>query len=414
MTSIIGIITLLVIGYGLSKNRKAVSLRTVGTAFLLQFFVAAFALYLPFGQDIMAGLSAKIYTIIEYSGEGINFLMGSLGTPNTVGFIFLFHVLPIVIFMSSLMAVLYHLKIMQWVAVLIGGFLRKVTGASAVETLGASANIFVSQTEAPVVIRPYIKALKDHQFFTLMVAGMASVAGSVLMGYAAMGIDLKYLVAASFMSAPGAILFAKLLYPADEEVENQANRDLLDVVIENDEGQTPTNVIEAAADGATTGLKLAANIAAMLLAFVALIALLNGMLGAVGGCFGYGDLTFETILGTAFAPLMYILGVPWEEAVAAGNLLGQKTILNEFVAFSSMIGQLDSMSPVTTAIVTFALCGFANVSSLAIQLGGFGALDPSRRAFIAKNGPRALLAATLSNLMSAALAGLMLSLSMSL
>lgn len=408
--SIIGIIVLLGVGYLLSNNKKAISLRTIGAAFALQFLFAAFALYIPLGQDIMAGLSEKIHSIIAYSTAGTNFLLGGFGSPDKFGFVFLFHVLPIVIFMSSLMAVLYHLKIMQWVAVLIGGFLRKVTGASAVESLGASANIFVSQTEAPVVIKPYIKTLKDHQFFTLMVAGMASVAGSVLMGYAAMGIDLKFLVAASFMSAPGAILFAKLLYPANEVVENQENKDLLDVVVENEDGKVPANVIEAAADGATTGLKLAANIAAMLLAFVALIALINGMLSSVGGWFGYSDLTLEMILGTLFSPLMYILGVPWEEAMTAGNLLGQKTILNEFVAFSSMVPQLDSLSPVTAAIVTFALCGFANISSLAIQLGGFGALDPMRRSFIAQNGPRALAAATLSNLMSAALAGLMLSL----
>lgn len=243
-----------------------------------------------------------------------------------------------------------------------------------------------------------------------MVAGMASVAGSVLMGYAAMGIELKYLVAAAFMSAPGALLFAKIIYPSDEEVEAQETSDLLNVVVENDEGNVPSNVIEAAADGATMGLKLVGNIAAMLLAFVALIALLNGILSGIGGWFGYGDLTLELILGTIFSPLMYILGVPWEEAAVAGNLVGQKTILNEFVAFSSMIPIMETMSVHTKAVVTFALCGFANISSLAIQLGGLGVLDPKRRPFIAKYGVKALLAATLSNLMSAALASLMLSL----
>ena len=411
MISIVGIIFLLFVAFAASNNRKLISIRTVSTAFLLQFAIAAFALYIPAGQDILASVSIKIHGVIAYANEGINFLFGSgLGGTEHVGFIFLFHVLPIVIFMSALMSVLYHLKIMQWVTVIIGGFLRKVTGVSAVETLGASANIFVSQTEAPVVLRPYIKGLKNHQFFTIMVAGMASVAGSVLMGYAAMGIELKYLVAAAFMSAPGAILFAKIIYPSDEEVEAQETSDLLNVVVENDEGNAPTNIVEAAADGATMGLKLVGNIAAMLLAFVALIALVNGILSGVGGWFGYGDITLEYLLGTLFSPLMYLLGVPWEEAVMAGNLVGQKTILNEFVAFSSMMSVMENMSAHTTVVVTFALCGFANISSLAIQLGGLGVLDPARRPFIAKYGVKALLAATLSNFMSAALASLMFSL----
>lgn len=409
MISIVGILVLLGVAFLVSNNRKLISKRTVSTAFALQFSFAAFALYIPFGQDIMAGVAGFIHSAIAYANSGINFLFGSLGGMDHIGFIFLFHVLPIVIFMSALMSVLYHLRIMQWVAVVLGGFLRKVTGVSAVETLGASANIFVSQTEAPVVLRPYIKGLKNHQFFTLMVAGMASVAGSVLMGYAAMGIELKYLVAAAFMSAPGAILFAKIIYPSDEVVEAQETADLLNVVVENDDGNVPSNLVEAAADGATTGLKLVGNIAAMLLAFIALIAMVNGILGGVGGWFGYPDLSLELVLGTALAPLMYLLGVPWEEAAIAGNLVGQKTILNEFVAFSALMPAMETLSAHTTAVVTFALCGFANISSLAIQLGGLGALDPARRPFIAKYGMKALIAATLSNLMSAALASLMLS-----
>lgn len=410
MISIVGIIFLLFVAFAASNNRKLISKRTVITAFLLQFSIAAFALYFPAGQSMLASLSESIKGVIDYSAAGIDFLFGNLGVGKSMGFIFLFHVLPIVIFMSSLMAVLYHLKVMQWITVIIGGFLRKVTGVSSVESLGASANIFVSQTEAPVVLRPYIKSLKNHQFFTIMVAGMASVAGSVLVGYAAMGIELKYLVAASFMSAPGAILFAKIIYPCDEEVEAQETSDLLNVVVENDEGNAPSNIVEAAAEGATIGLKLAGNIAAMLLAFVALIALLNGIVSGVGGWFGYDYLSLEYILGQLFAPLMFILGVPWEEARIAGNLVGQKTILNEFVAFANMIPIKESLTPHTAAVVTFALCGFANISSLAIQLGGLGALDPVRRPFIAKYGVKALLAATLSNFMSAALASLMLSL----
>ncbi|WND01722.1 NupC/NupG family nucleoside CNT transporter [Temperatibacter marinus] len=410
MISILGILLLLGVAWFLSKDKKAISYRTVLSAFALQLGIAAFTLYSESGQVIMAAISSSIYSVIEYSQAGINFMFGTLGGTEFAGFIFLFHVLPILIFMSALMSVLYYLGIMQWIALGIGTVLRKVTGASSMESLGAAANIFVSQTEAPVVLRPYVKGLKDHQFFTLMVVGMASVAGSVLMGYAAMGIELKYLVAASFMAAPGGILMAKMLYPADEAVEEHDTKAILDVKIEDEEGKTPTNVIEAAADGATLGLKLAANIGAMLIAFVALIALVNGLLSGIGGLFGYEQLSLELILGALFSPLMYVLGVPWEEAMIAGNLVGQKTILNEFVAFSSMLPVMDSLTPHTAAVVTFALCGFANLSSLAIQLGGLGALDPSRKPFIAKNGLRAMAAGTLANFMSAALASLMLSL----
>lgn len=410
MIAVLGIVVLLVIAVLLSTNRRSISPRTVVAAFALQLFMAAFALYIPFGQSVMATMSHGISSVIGYSQAGISFLFGALGTPEGVGFIFLFHVLPVIVFMSALMSVLYHLRIMQWAAVLLGGALKRITGTTSMESLAAAANIFLSQTEAPLVLRPYVRGLKDHQFFSLMVVGMSSVAGSVLVGYAAMGIELKYLIAAAFMSAPGGLLMAKIIYPADGGPDEQSVSDILNVKIENDEGRAPSTVMEAAADGAIIGLKLAANIGAILLAFVALIALMNGLLGGIGSWFGQGDLSLEAILGGIFAPLMALLGVPWEEASIAGNLVGQKTILNEFVAFSSMRTQLETMSPMTTAIVTFALCGFANFSSLAIQLGGLGAIDPARKPFIAKLGLRAMAGATLANLMSAAMAGLMISL----
>lgn len=430
MIAIVAIVLFLGCAWLISTDRKAISFRTVSAAFLLQLAFAAFALYLPAGQQVMGWMASGVQSIIEYSNAGIGFLFGKLGSPGTVlgtsvtmneagnmvvgedisiGFVFLFHVLPVIIFMSALMGVLYHLKIMQWIAWGIGGLIAKVTAASKIESLSAATNIFVSQTEAPVVIRPYLASMKDDQFFSLMVVGMASVAGSVLVGYAAMGIPLEFLIAAAFMSAPGGLLMAKMVMPAktDEEIDDV---DILNIEITDAEGKKPTNVIEAAAEGAAVGLKLVGNIGAMLLAFVAIIALMNGLLGGVGGWFGYSDLTFEGILGTIFSPLMYIMGVPWEETVAAGNLVGQKLILNEFVAFSNMLDVLDELSPHTIAVVTFALCGFANLSSLAIQLGGFGALAPHRRTFIAKNGLKALAAGTLSNFMSAALASVMLSL----
>ncbi len=409
MISIVGIIILLSLAVLLSGKRSAISLRTVGAAFGLQLFFAAFALYMPAGQAVLSSMASGVKSIIDYSNAGIGFLFGGLGDPTNFGFIFLFHVLPVIIFMSALMAVLYHLRIMQWIAFIIGGFLKRVTGVSSVESLGAASNIFVSQTEAPVVLRPYLKGLKDHQFFTLMVVGMASVAGSVLVGYAAMGVKLEYLIAAAFMSAPGGLLMAKIIMPADSDEEDE-EVDIINVDLADEDGHLPSNVIEAAADGATIGLKLVGNIGAMLLAFVALIALMNGILGGVGGWFGYEDLTMESVLGTIFSPLMYVLGVPWAETVAAGNLVGQKLILNEFVAYSNYIPVKEAMSLQTQVVVTFALCGFANFSSLAIQLGGLGALAPERKPFIARIGMKALAAGTLSNLMSAALASLMISL----
>ena len=407
MISIIGIIFLLGLAVTVSTNRKAISLRTVLAAFALQFFFAGFTLYTDIGSRVLGGLASGVSSMITYSTAGIVFVFGPLGDPSNIGFIFLVHVLPVIIFMSALMSVLYHLHIMQWVAQIIGGFIAKVTAITKIEALGAASNIFVSQTEAPVVIRPYIKGLSDQQFFTLMVVGMSSVAGSVLVGYAAMGIPLNYLIAAAFMSAPGGILMAKIIMPTTDD-QNAEDIDVLNIEIVDEDGKKASNLIEAAAEGATIGLKLVGNIGAMLLAFVALIALLNGLLGWVGSLVG-ADLSLELILGTVFSPLLYVMGVPWAETAVAGNLVGQKLILNEFVAFTSMLQKMNDMSPHTVAVVTFALCGFANFSSLAIQLGGLGALDPARKPFIAKIGMRALAAGTLANLMSATMASLILS-----
>jgi CNT family concentrative nucleoside transporter len=409
LRGVLGVFVLLAIAYALSNNRKSINLRTVGFAFLLQVLLGAFVLYLPFGKDVLAAMTNSVQSVIDSAKVGINFLFGGLGTDamytNGVGFVFAVRVLPNIIFFSSLIAVLYYLGVMQWVVKIIGGGLQKLLKTSKPESLSATANIFVGQTEAPLVVRPYIAKMTQSELFAIMVGGLASVAGSIMAGYAGLGIDLKYLIAASFMAAPGGLLMAKIIYP-----ETESEKIVTDT-IDFDEGDNqPVNVIAAAASGAASGLKLAVNVGAMLLAFIALIALLNTILGGVAGLFGYQDITIEFLLGYLFAPFAFIIGVPFDEMLHAGSFLGQKIVVNEFFAYVNFVEIKDTLSPTTQAIVTFALCGFANLSSIAILLGGIGSMAPGRRQDIAKLGLKAMFAATLANLMSAALAGIFISL----
>jgi CNT family concentrative nucleoside transporter len=406
---VIGIFVLLAIAYGLSKSRKQINFRTVGFAFLLQLILGAFVLYVPFGKDVLTTITSSIQSVIDSAKVGINFLFGGLGTDamfdNGVGFVFAIRVLPNIIFFSSLIAVLYYLGIMQWVIRIIGGSLQKLLKTSKPESLSATANIFVGQTEAPLVVRPYIAKMTQSELFAIMVGGLASVAGSIMAGYAGLGIELKYLIAASFMAAPGGLLMAKIIYPETEPEK------IMQESVDFDEGEDkPANVIDAAASGAASGLKLAVNVGAMLLAFIALIALLNTIVGGISGLLGYDNITIELILGYVFAPFAFIIGVPVNEMLQAGSFIGQKVVVNEFFAYVNFIEIKDTLSPVTQAIVTFALCGFANLSSIAILLGGIGSMAPSRRRDIAKLGMHAMLAATLANLMSAAIAGVFISL----
>ena len=401
LIGIVGIVVILAIAFLFSSNRKAVNLRIVGAAFALQVVIAIIVLYWDGGRQAIAWLSNGVMAVIGFANDGINMVFGPLADSDIVGFSFAINVLPIIIFFSALMSVLYHLRVMEWVVKLVGGFLHKVIGTGAVESMNAAANIFVGQTEAPLVVRPYLKGLTEAQMFTVMVSGLASIAGTVLAGYALMGAELKYLLAAAFMAAPGGLLMAKIVMPDDQVVRSGEHEKL---VMEKSEHK---NVILAAASGTTDGLRLAANIGAMLIAFVALIALVNGVVGWVAGWFGY-DLTLQMILGWLFSPLMYLLGIDWAEAQAAGALFGEKLILNEFVAFSHLNDYLAGMSPRTIAISTFSLCGFANLSSIAILLGGLGVLVPEKRDLIGQLGIKAVLAGSLSNLMSAALAGLLL------
>jgi len=383
-----GIAVILGAAYLFSGNRKAINLRIVGAAFALQIVIATIVLYFDWGKRAIEKISSGVQAIIDYSGAGIAMVFGPLANASD-GVIFAVNVLPVIIFFSALMSVLYHLKIMQWIVKLVGGGLRKVIGAGPIESMNAAANIFVGQTEAPLVVRPYLRGLTEPQFFAVMVSGVASVAGTVLAAYVLMGAEMKYLLAASFMAAPGGLLMAKIIMP-DDPADLAKNADTGFSMEESKH----VNVILAAAVGSADGLRLAVNIGAMLIAFVALIAL-----------FG---ITLQLILGKIFQPLMYVLSVPWHEAEAAGALFGEKLILNEFVAFSNMDTYLAGMSERTRAIVTFSLCGFANLSSIAILLGGLGVLVPEKKDLIARFGLKAVAAGSLSNLMSAALAGLLL------
>ncbi|MEQ6916795.1 NupC/NupG family nucleoside CNT transporter [Halomonas aquatica] len=418
--SLVGMVTLIAIALLFSHDRRAIRLRTVLGAFAIQAGIGAFVLYVPVGQTVLQTISDGVSQVVLYANDGIDFLFGGLADAEAVGFVFAIKVLPVIIFFSSLIAVLYYLGIMQWVIRLLGGALQKALGTSRTESLSATANIFVGQTEAPLVVRPFIAHMTPSQLFAVMCGGLASVAGSVLAGYAALGIPMEYLVAASFMAAPGGLLFAKLIMPETQEPEDS----VAEAEERLDEAEDhPSNVLDAAAAGATSGLKLAANVGAMLLAFIGLIALINGMLGGIGGWFGMESLSLEMILGWLFSPLAFLLGVPWEEATLAGSFIGQKLVVNEFVAYINLAPYLDGeqlvastgqmMTPHTMAILSFALCGFANLSSIAILLGGLGSIAPSRRHEIARFGLKAVLAGTLSNLMSASLAGFFLALASS-
>ncbi|UTW55642.1 NupC/NupG family nucleoside CNT transporter [Kordiimonas sp. SCSIO 12610] len=404
ITSLAGIGLILLIAYLASTNRKAISLRVVGSAFALQIAIAVFVFYVPFGRTAIESMSSGVSALLGYSQAGINMVFGPLASDN-MGVIFAVRVLPILIFFSSLVAVLYHVGIMQRVVAWVGGALQKTIGTAPVESLNATANIFVSQTEAPFVIKPYLSSLSKPQLFAIMVSGMASVSGSVLAAYAQFGINIEYLLIASFMAAPGGLLMAKIIMP-DDNASKVDNKDLVNL---KDAKTEHSNVIMAAAVGAQDGLMLAVNIGGMLIAFVSLIALLNGIVGYAGGLVGIDNLSVEMVLGYIFAPVMFMLDIPWNEAQTAGAIFGEKLILNEFVAYISLGEIQDTLSPRTAAITTFALCGFANLSSIAIMLGALGSLIKDRMSDIAALGLRAVLAASLSNLMSAALAGLLIS-----
>jgi CNT family concentrative nucleoside transporter len=410
VTSLAGIFVILAIAFLLSNGKKRIKLRVVGAAFGLQVLMAVLVLRTSFGVGVIEFLSDGVIALLGFSVAGIETLFGPMdGNPFTNTF--LIAALPVIVFFAALVAILYHLKVMQVLVRWLGGAIGWITGISKVEALGSAANIFVGQSESPLVVRPYLEALPPSRLFTLMCVGMAGVAGTILAAYAAfLGDDaVPYLLAAAFMSAPGGILMAKIMMPDDPE-EAAAHDKLMDnvsVAETFEEGHKPANIIEAAAQGTQTGVKLAVAVGAMVMVFVALVAMANGLLGGIGGWFGYPDISFQQLLGYLFAPVMYLIGIPWAEAGAAGGLFGTKVVINEFVAFIDL-GAMEDLSQRSRAIITFALCGFANFSSIAIQMAVTGGLAPNQRPVIARLGLKALAAGSLANLMSAALAGLFL------
>lgn len=417
-----GMIVILGLAFALSLNRRAISPRTVLGTLAIQITFGVIVLYWETGKTALQAVSRGVQAVINSANEGIGFVFGPILPGEGEGPVFAFQVLPVIIFFASLTTVLYHLNVLQWVVRIIGGALRKALLTSQAESMSATANIFVGQTEAPLVVRPYIQRMTRSEFFAVMVGGLSTVAGSVLVGYSLLGAPLEYLIAASFMAAPAGLLMAKMVLPETEEpdtvdadateaAEAETSEDREENEEAEEEGGGPLghqNVIDAAAAGATDGLYLALNVGAMLIAFISLIALLNLILGSVGGLVGFPDLTFQLILGWIFAPLMFLIGVPWEEAIRAGSFLGQKLILNEFVAFANFAPNIGNFSDKAAAIITFSLTGFANFGSLAILLGGLGGIAPNRRPEIAKYGIRAVLAGTLANLMSATIAGMLI------
>ena len=398
LMSLVGIVTIFSIAWLMSSNRRAISLRIVGGAFAVQATVGAIVLYVPQGGAVLDKVVKGIQFVINQGRHGIEFVFGTQ-YQESLGFTVALNVLPVIVFFAALMSMLYYLGIMQRVVGTLGGWLHKLLGTSHTESVSAVSNIFVAHTDAPLVVRPYLTGMTQSELFAVMTGGCATIAGAVMMGYAELGVELKYLITASFMAAPGGLMMAKILIP---ETVSHDERPEPEEVPEEDK---PVNIFEAIGNGAMTGLQVALSVGAMLVAFVGLIYLVNGLLGLFGGLVGIEDLTIQWILGKLFAPIAFLLGVPWGEAAAAGSLIGQKLVINEFVAYLSFIEIRDGLTPYTQLVVTFALCGFANLSSIAILLGGLGAVVPSRRHDIARLGLRAVIGGTLVNLLNAALAG---------
>ena len=404
--SLLGMLFIILTGYLLSSERSKINWRIVLGAFGIQLAIGALVLYLPPGMQALEAVAGIVISVLGYAQAGIHFMFGDFASGNH-GFVFALQVLPIIVFFASLIAVLYHLGIMERLVSLIGGLIQFVLGTSKAESMSAATNIFIGQSEAPIAIKPYLSSMSSSEIFAVMVGGMATVSGSVLGGYAAAGVDMRYLIAASFMAAPAGLMMAKLIKPGASD-DSSDNFDVHEEILAN----RSANVIDAAATGALQGMQLAFAIGALLLAFIGLIALINGIIGWGGSFFGFENLTMQQILGYLFQPVAFLIGVPWEETRQVGSLLGQKFMLNEFIAYLDFVANYQSeLTPRTQAIVTFALCGFACLSSIAIVVGGIGILVPERRAEMSQLGLLAVVAATLANLMSATIAGLMLTLS---
>jgi CNT family concentrative nucleoside transporter len=425
---LLGLVFVLLVAVALSKHRRGINWRTVGVALGLQVGFAALVLRWGPGEDALGWVSDRVQSLITYTGDGTEFVFGpvtEVGDKNDT--IFALQVLPVIIFLGALIGLLFYLRVIQWITYVVGGALSWLLHVSRIESLFAATVIFLGQSEAPLMIAPWLKSLRKGQLFTIMVGGFTAAAGSTLVGYSLLGAPLNYLLAATAMNAPASLLMAKIMWPdstpadpddeaegvvqdepGDESGDDAGDGGDFDVRAVRDEELR--NAIDALGRGALAGGRIAVTVGALLIAFIASISLANGILGGVGGWFGADDLTFQKLLGWVLSPLAWLLGVPWSEAVDAGSWIGQKTVLNEFVAYADFGPQVDSLSGVTVAVVTFALAGFANFASIAIMIGTIGSLAPERRSWAAELGLRALLAGSLANLANAAIAGVVIGL----
>jgi CNT family concentrative nucleoside transporter len=393
---------ILAVAWLVSSNRRAIKMRVIAWGLGLQFAFAMIVLKTPFSK-VLEAISAGVSAMFGYTAAGSTFVFGKLGADSKeVGFVFAFQVLPIIIFIASFFAILYHLGIMQRIVRLMAVAMQRVMAVSGAESLNVAASIFMGQTEAPLTIKPFIAGMTESELFTIMTCGMAHVSGAVMAAYVAVGhVEIKHLLTAVIMTAPATIMLAKMFIP---ETGKPATAGRVEIHVED----SAVNVIDAAAQGAGDGLRLALNIAGMLIAFLALIAMFNGILGWAHSYIGWLPTSLESFCGTIFAPIAWILGVPWQDAGAVGGLLGTRLITNEMVAFQQLGPMKDHMLPQSFTIATFALCGFANLSSIAIQIGGIGALAPNRKSDLARLGLRAVAAGTMANFMSACIAGMFL------
>ena len=413
---LIGLVGILGLAYALSTNRKAISPRVVGWGLGLQVLFALIVLKTSIGQSVFTVLGDKMRQLLEFSIVGSGFVFGALGDGSVwgrvmtgalgaegarYGVVFAFQILPTIIFIAALFAILYFVGVMQFIVRLFAVVMNKVMGASGAESLNVAASIFMGQTEAPLTIRPFLARMTQSELMTVMTSGMAHISGGIMAAYIAFGIDAKHLLTAVIMTAPGTLMMAKMFVPETETPETRATVKL-EVVNED------VNIIDAAGRGTAEGLHLALNDGAMLISFVALIALVNAILGAAGGWVGLQGFSLQTIFGWVFSPVAWSLGVPWKDAATIGNLLGTRMVLNEFIAFAQLGGMKDVLDPKSFTIATFALCGFANFASIGMQIGGIGALAPSRRGDLARLGLRAMLAGTLANFLTAIIVGFLL------
>src|SRR5437660_11794691 len=402
LTGVLGIAFILGLGFALSRNRRAISRRVVAWGLGLQLAFAIFVLRVPFGQTLFAALGEVVKKILSFSYVGSEFVFGEIGKQHSsLGIIFAFQVLPAIIFVSALFAILYYLGVMQLVVKAFAVAMNRVMGASGAESLNVAASIFMGQTEAPLTIRPFLAGMTQSELMTVMTAGMAHVSGSIMAAYIAFGIEARHLLTAVIMTAPGTIMMAKILEPETGTPETLGG-------VKVDIPRTDVNVLDAAARGTSEGLFLMLNVIAMLISFIALIALVNGLFGWIHGFISWFPISLQTVLGWIFRPIAFVMAVPWHDSGPIGSLLGERMVIQGFVAYAHLGPLKASLDPVSFTIATFALCGFANLSSVGIQIGGIGALAPERKHDLARLGFRAMIAGTLANFLSATLAGMLL------